>query len=135
MSIRLEAMWPLLQVHDMPRALAFYRDALGFAMVEPAPARDDCDWCLLRLGHVELMLNTRHERDERPPHEDMALRAAHADTSLFFACTDLDAARAALLERGIDIAPPVTRDYGMRQLMLGDPDGYQLCLQCPVDPQ
>ena len=34
MAIVVKRMAPLLQVFDMPTALAFYRDALGFEVVE-----------------------------------------------------------------------------------------------------
>ncbi len=33
-AIRLERMAPLLQVFDMPESLKFYRDILGFAVVQ-----------------------------------------------------------------------------------------------------
>lgn len=44
MGIKLEGMCPLLQVFDMPTAIRFYRDVLGFEVVDSAPPGDDCDW-------------------------------------------------------------------------------------------
>jgi len=129
MPPRLEGLCPLLQVVDMPRSLAFYRDLLGFAVVHSAPPGDDADWCLLRTGDAELMLNTMYEKHERPSAPDPARTAAHRDTTLFLGCQDLDAAYAHLRDHGIDVAPPVVRDYGMRQLAFRDPDGYGICLQ------
>ena len=131
MALTVQGGCPLLQVWDMPTAIAFYRDILGFEVLEtndPAPG-DDVDWCWLRAGTVELMLNTQYERDERPAGQDPARRAIHADTCLFRGCQDLDAARTHLLAHGIEAPPPVTRDYGMRQLGFQDPDGYGICLQ------
>jgi catechol 2,3-dioxygenase-like lactoylglutathione lyase family enzyme len=121
-----------LEVFDMPRSIAFYRDLLGFELISGAPAGDDCDWAWLRLGTAELMLNTAYERHERPAAPDPNRVAAHADITLFFGCEDLDAAHAHLRAQGIDAKPPVTRDYGMRQLALTDPDGYGLCFQRPA---
>jgi len=63
-----------------------------------------------------------------------ARTAAHADTTLFFGCSDLDAAYAHLRKHGIDVRPPVVRDYGMKQLVFSAPDGYGICLQWPVIP-
>jgi catechol 2,3-dioxygenase-like lactoylglutathione lyase family enzyme len=132
LAIVLEHMCPLLQVLDMERSLAFYRDVLGFEVVRSAPPGDACDWCLLRRGGIEVMLNTQYERPARPPGPDPARVAGHGDTTLFFACPDLDAAWAHLRTHGVEAGPPVTRDYGMRQLGFRDPDGYGLCLQWPV---
>lgn len=131
MTIPLTGMTTLLQVFDMPRAVAFYRDVLGFEVVETSTPRtgDEFDWGLLRRDGIELMLNTMYERDERPATPDPARVAAHRDTTLFIACPDLDAAHRRLGEMGFDLAPPVERDYGMRQLGLRDPDGYGVCLQ------
>jgi catechol 2,3-dioxygenase-like lactoylglutathione lyase family enzyme len=47
-------------------------------------------------------------------------------------CADVDAACAYLRRKGIDVSEPVVRDYGMKQLYLNDPDGYEICFQCPV---
>ena len=133
MGIAARGVCPLLEVFDMPTAIRFYRDVLGFEVVGAAPPGDDCDWALLRLDEAELMLNTAYEAAERPPAPDPARVAVHADTTLFFGCPDVDAAYAQLRERGVDVRPPVVRDYGMKQLSLSDPDGYGLCFQWPVD--
>lgn len=133
MRLSLDGMCPLLEVFDMPSSLAFYRDLLGFEVLRSAPPGDDCDWCLLKLKRngSQLMLNTMYEKQDRPPALDPARVAAHSDTALFFSCPDLDAAHAHLSRRGIEVEPPVVRDYGMKQLSFRDPDGYNLCLQWP----
>jgi len=119
----------LLQVFDMPRALAFYRGVLGFAVVQWAPPGEWCDWCWLRLGGVELMLNTAYERETRPPAPDPARWAAHDDTTIYIGCQELDALAAHLRGAGIACEGPRVAPYGMRQLYLHDPDGYGLCFQ------
>ena len=69
MAIAIQGLAPLLQVFDMPRSIAFYRDMLGFQVVGAAPdvPDDRFDWALLRRDGVELMLNTAYEADARPP--------------------------------------------------------------------
>jgi catechol 2,3-dioxygenase-like lactoylglutathione lyase family enzyme len=39
MSLTIEGFAPLLQVFDMPTSVAFYRDVLGFELVETSPLR------------------------------------------------------------------------------------------------
>ncbi|HLH03789.1 MAG TPA: VOC family protein [Bryobacteraceae bacterium] len=122
---------PLLQVFDMPIALRFYRDVLGFAVLHQSQEGDDADWCHLSRGGTEIMLNTMYERENRPSQPDIARSAAHSDTGLFFACRDLDGAYQHLRSHGIDLQPPRVAPYGMRQLWFRDPDGYGLCFQWP----
>jgi catechol 2,3-dioxygenase-like lactoylglutathione lyase family enzyme len=131
MGIRVDGMTPLIEVFDMPTSLAFYRDVLGFELVASAPpgSGDDFDWGLLRLGETELMLNTAYEKPDRPARPDGGRVRAHADTALFFACPDLDAAYDHLRGRDVPVEPPTTTSYGMRQLHMRDPDGYAICLQ------
>jgi catechol 2,3-dioxygenase-like lactoylglutathione lyase family enzyme len=134
MRIEIRGMAPLISVYDMPRALRFYRDVLGFEVVSTNAefSNDRYDWVLMRLGDAELMLNTMFEADVRPAHEDARRIAAHEDTGFFFGCPDVDAAYAYLRERGVPAEPPKVADYGMKQLYVRDPDGYNLCFQWPV---
>ena len=122
----------LLQVFDMPTSLHFYRDLLGFEIVQRSRDDDACDWAWLRLRDAELMLNTAYEADQRPAQRDDSRQRAHEDVTLYFGCPDVDAAYVGLQALGVANRPPATAPYGMRQLYFRDPDGYGLCLQWPV---
>lgn len=50
----------------MSVALGFYRDVLGFEIVQASGEDDDVDWVLLKLNSIELMLNTAYEKPDRP---------------------------------------------------------------------
>jgi catechol 2,3-dioxygenase-like lactoylglutathione lyase family enzyme len=137
MAIEVGGMAPLLQVHDMNEALGFYRDALGFEVVQASDAVDTPEgrsvhWCWLRLCGAHLMLNTAYDEGERPSERDPARQAAHRDTGLFFDCPDPDAVAAALRAKDVAVDGPRDASYGMRQLYVTDPDGYELCFQRPV---
>lgn len=131
-DLKLSGLTPLLEVFDMQVSLGFYRDVLGFDVVDASGPIEHCTWARLVLRGAGLMLNAAYEDDARPSAPDPDRVAAHADTELFFACADLDAAHASLRAAGIDVKWPVTREYGMRQIWLTDPDGFRLCLQCPA---
>jgi uncharacterized glyoxalase superfamily protein PhnB len=124
---------PLLQVFDMPTAIHFYRDVLGFKVHATSQPGDDCNWAWLKLNGADLMLNTAYEADQRPAAPQPSRAAAHDDTCLYFGCKDLDAAYQHLRARGVDAKEPKVAPYGMKQLYLHDPDGYGLCFQWPVD--
>ena len=132
MSLRIGGFATLLQVFDMPTSLAFYRDVLGFEVVSDLPEDGRCDWVMLKRYDSEQMLNTAYEADTRPPAPEPTRISAHADTALFFDCEDVDVAHDSLRQRGIAVNAPIITDYGMKQLYLKDPDGYEICLQHPV---
>ena len=133
MSIEVRGICTLLQVFDMPTSVRFYRDALGFEVVQTSEREGDrFDWGLLRLNDVEVMLNTAYEQEHRPAQPDPARMAAHRDTCLYFDCPDVNAVYRHLRAHGIDAKEPKVAWYGMKQLYVQDPDGYELCFQCPA---
>ena len=135
MAFELRGLCPLLQVFDMPTSLAFYRDILGFELVQAAPAAheasaDRFDWVWLRHGDAHLMLNTAYDPDAvRPPAPDPARVAAHDDTGLFISCPDVDAVYEHLRDKGLAVEAPRIAPYGMKQLYVKDPDGFVICFQ------
>jgi catechol 2,3-dioxygenase-like lactoylglutathione lyase family enzyme len=133
MGIEIRGMAPLLQVFDMPTSIRFYRDVLGFEVVSTSKPRGErFDWALLKLNGVELMLNSAYEDEARPPAPDSARTVAHDDTAIYFGCPDVDAAFAHLRSRGMNVNEPKVAHYGMKQLYVHDPDGYNLCFQWPA---
>ena len=135
MAIEVRGICPCLDVYDMPSSIRFYRDQLGFEVVENSPhVGGDADlfhWCLLRLGTAELMLNTAYDSDEeRPSLQEHLRERGHRDTCLYLGCPDLDGAYAALVANGVVIDRlPKVAPYGMKQMYLRDPDGFGLCFQ------
>ena len=74
-----------IRVHDIERAIAFYRDALGLEFLfEAGPL------AFLMCGDVRLMLSK--------PESDAF---DHPSSTLYFRVEDIRAARAELLERGV----------------------------------
>lgn len=134
MGIEIRGMAPLVQVFDMPTSIAFYRDVVGFEVVSTSnPRAGHFDWALLRLNGVELMLNTAYEEDARPSVPDAVRVAAHDDTGIYFGCPDVDGAYMHLRARGVKVREPKIAHYGMKQLYVSDPDGYNLCFQWPAE--
>lgn len=131
MPIPIEGMTPLLAVFDMATSLKFYCDVLGFEIVQADDntTAPNHNWVWLRLNSVDLMLNTAYEYDSRPFAPDPRRLSAHGDTALYFGARDVDAVYSQLRAKGIAIDPPKVAPYGMKQLYLHDPDGFNLCFQ------
>lgn len=137
MGIAPNGMVPLLQVYDMQKAYTFYRDLLGFEIIDQSPEVETPEgrfshWMWLKLGPAQLMLNTAYDAGERPTARDVMRQRWHGDTCLYFGCPDVDKVYETLHPQLPDLAPPTDTDYGMRQLYLHDPDGYGLCFQAHV---
>ena len=135
MTIEINGMTPLIQVFDMPTALKFYRDLLGFKIVGDSGSGDDSSWVWLRLSGVDLMLNDQYEPAHRPEVPPGERTKWHDDICLYFGCADPDAMFEYLTSNGIQLEPAKVAPYGMKQLYLHDPDGYNICFQCPAEPQ
>ena len=133
MAISVKGMAPLIQVFDMPASIAFYRDKLGFELVQSDRPGDDCDWVMLKLDDAYLMLNTAYESESRPPAPDSRRITAHSDTAIYFSCPDVDAAYKHILGAGVEVKPPSITGYGYKAIIVNDPDGYGLCFQWPAE--
>jgi glyoxylase I family protein len=132
MTIKVDSLTALISVFDMPTSLAFYRDVLGCEVImQSAEGDDDFDWCCLKLDGTYLMLNTAYDGEFRPPAPDPIRIDTHGDTGLYF-MADPDAVYEYLRGKGVEVKPPKIAPYGMKQLYLKDPDGYNVCFQCPV---
>ncbi|HEX5028025.1 MAG TPA: VOC family protein [Gaiellaceae bacterium] len=75
-----------IRVHDIGRAIAFYRDVLGLGFV-----LDAGPLAFLMCGDVRLMLT----QPESPEFD-------HPSSTLYFRVDDIRAARAELAERGVE---------------------------------
>lgn len=131
-TIEIRGMSPLLQVFDMPATLRFYRDVLGFKIVDASGPGDEADWVWLRWQGIDLMFNTAYESAHRPPGPDMHRMAAHEDTSIYFGCVHVDALYDDLIAKGVEVQPPVITKYNFKALYVKDPDNYLLVFHWPV---
>jgi uncharacterized glyoxalase superfamily protein PhnB len=98
-------------VKDMPAALAYYRDRLGFVVT--FTSEDPPQYVCLCLGDCAIHLNSYV-----PP-------AWPSHVCIF--CKGVDALYDRLAARGVAIAEPIAdRSYGMRDFVVIDPDGHRL---------
>jgi predicted enzyme related to lactoylglutathione lyase len=109
-------------VHDVPRAVAFYRDTLGLRQLPiPAPpnlAFFDCDGIRLMLSLPEAGFD-------------------HPGSVLYFKVRDIHAIHRALVERGVSfLGPPhvIARmpDYELWMAFFRDPDENPLALMSEI---
>ncbi len=122
---------PLIGVFDMPTALAFYRDLLGFLVIFASPEVETaegrfCHYMWLRSGAADIMLNTQYDSNERPSQPP---EKRPKDVVFYLHCPDVELAYRELTERGLRVKPPVVAPYGLRCFSVEDPDGYTIVFQ------
>lgn len=114
-----------LHVHDLQRAVAFYRDVLGFRAGDVFDA-PELGWAELEVARgVKLGLHADKanlEEGARPP---------GGASGFYFVVPDVDKAIAALRARGVRVVDePADKPYG-RDACIEDPDGNVLALVTP----
>ena len=120
----LQTIWPLINVTDMDRSLAFYRDGLGFDMVASWEDPHGIAWCRLKRGPVSLMLQVTDGEVPAPVEGQAA--------ELYILCDDARALHAEFVARGIQASEPEVMVYNMLQFRVTDPDGYPLWFENQV---
>jgi uncharacterized glyoxalase superfamily protein PhnB len=117
-TFRVESLVPVLHAHDVARAIAYYRDVLGFTV--DFTWRDPPVYAGLTLGAAGLHLSSR---------------GSPAPAAICIFCTGLDALFAKLSASGARVARPIsTEPYGMREFEVTDIHGHRLIFCEPASP-
>lgn len=118
---------PLLYVDNVDDSVAFYRDQLGFRLAATWEPDGKLAWCRMEREGAAVML--QQACDEDGPADQRG-----RGVGFFFHCDDAAAFHRELAVRGLSVAPPELAFYGMTQVFVKDPDGYQLCFQSAEAP-
>lgn len=103
---------PILPVDDMMRAVAFYRDVLGFQC-----AVESSHYTLMRRGHASLHLTKAASED--------VLKSVRGHLSMYLEVEGIDGlwAHVAQFRNKYRTRELFQRDYDMREFHIEDPDG------------
>jgi catechol 2,3-dioxygenase-like lactoylglutathione lyase family enzyme len=134
MQKQLQSISPLLQVSDMKKSVEFYagklgfkekwRDGDGFVIL----SRDGCD---LYLGQNQTKVDLRNAT-ARTESDGFASYDLHFHCAVGAA----DALWKEFTKVGVNIPEkdgPITREYGIRDFTVIDPDGYAIVFGSPVE--
>ena len=110
-------------VKDVTASVAFYREVLGFA-VDFSYGGDPPTFAGVYRGSATIYLQASSE----------TARPAGA-AALCVALDDADAVHDELRNSGANVVvPPETRDYGLRDFNVQDPDGNTITIGSAVEP-
>ncbi len=119
------AIAPFFIVHDVPRALAFYRDRLGFDITFQGPEPDDIFFGIVERGAAMIMLKAVGVDPVPNYTRDVKQGIARWDAYLYV--PDPDALAAEFSSRNIEFSEPLKDTHdGLRGFELKDADGYVL---------
>jgi len=112
---------PMIHVPDVPAAVAWY-ESVGFVVNRTHEERGEVHWASLSFGDSELMLNAGGVASEADRREvDLYVRTEGVDTLY------------ARLEDSVDVRePPHDSFYGMRELIVRDPNGFWVTFAEPA---
>ena len=113
---------PFFIVKNVPAALAFYRDRLGFDVTFQGPAEHDIFFGIVQRGRAMIMLKDVGV-DPLPNYK----RKGGARWDAYLDVPDPDALAAEYVSRSVDFSAPLKDDDdGLRGFELKDADGYVL---------
>jgi catechol 2,3-dioxygenase-like lactoylglutathione lyase family enzyme len=137
-----------LTVTDMQKSLAFYRDKLGFQLSECWPGEKDAMWASLLLDGQSVMFGQSAPPERigemckgNPAAVKFWTRQARAyaehpkgvGVNIYLKVADIDAYAARIQKNGVALElPPTSQFYGLRDIVVTDPDGYVLTFYTPI---
>ena len=118
---------PLLNVADIEMSLTFWRDLIGFEEMNRFDHEGELVFASLRSGDVELMLNARGG-DPAP----RRARPHYTEAVIYFGVESVHDLVRALRAKGFDAPDPETEQYGLDEITVRDPDGYEIAFTSPT---
>lgn len=116
---------PFFIVRDVPSALSFYRDRLGFNIIFQGPEPDDIFFGIVQRGGAMIML--KQVGVDPVPNYTRDVKQGIARWDAYLDVPDPDALAAEFLSRGVEFSEPLKDTHdGLRGFELKDADGYVL---------
>jgi len=123
---------PFFIVKNVPEALAFYRDRLGFTVTFQGPSDDDIFFGIVERGAAMIML--KDVGVEPAPNHTRDVNKGIARWDAYLHVPDPDTLAAEFASRGVDFFQALKdTDDGLRGFEIQDADGYLLFFGRPRD--
>lgn len=116
---------PFFIVRNVPIALAFYRDSLGFDITFQGPDDDDIFFGIVQRGGAMIMM--KDIGVDPVPNYTRDIKKGIARWDAYLHVPDPDALAAEFASRKVEFFQPITNnDDGLRGFEVKDADGYLL---------
>jgi uncharacterized glyoxalase superfamily protein PhnB len=122
-TVQMQRAMPVLEVSDMARSLAFYKDKLGF---DATTWGEPPSFAIVQRGYVTLALAAVGERK---------VTVSRKTWAAYVYARDVDSLYAEFTAAGIAIPhPPSNQPYNCREFLVDDPDGHMIAFGQVLDP-
>jgi len=125
--------------NNVPDAMAFYRDVLGFEISTTWPSESEPQWASCLMDGQSIMLGAAMDgcegvdSDFHKANNEAFAKAAGGGLVVYVQVDDIDAYHEAVKKRGGKPAcDPKNEFYGLRNFMIQDLDGYRLAFYSPI---
>lgn len=116
---------PCFIVRNVPAALAFYRDFLGFEITYQGPSEDDIFFGIVERGAAMIMMKAVGV--EPVPNHTRDVKQGIMRWDAYMYVPDPDALAAEFASRNVEFFLPISNnDDGLRGFEVKDADGYLL---------
>ena len=120
---------PFFIVKDVPAALKFYRDRLGFDITFQGPSEDDIFFGIVQRGAAMIIL--KDIGIDPVPNYTRDIKKGIARWDAYLHVPDPDALAAEFASRNVEFFTPLqNNDDGLRGFEVKDADGYMLFFGC-----
>ena len=123
---------PFFIVRDVPAALAFYRDRLGFEIIFQGPSEDDLFFGIVKRDAAMIILKAIGV--EPVPNYTRDIKQGIARWDAYLLVPDPDALAAEFASRNVEFFLPISdnTEDGLRGFEVKDADGYLLFFGRPT---
>ncbi len=118
---------PMLMCDDVQKSIKFYRDLLGFEVVDRMDDVGKSGWAALKNGNARLMLAS--------PTYSRKTDGKYPQAVYYFYPENVSALHASVVEKGWQASELSVRFYGMKEFEIIDPDGHILLFGQEPPPQ
>jgi catechol 2,3-dioxygenase-like lactoylglutathione lyase family enzyme len=123
---------PFFIVKNVPAALAFYRDRLGFDITFQGPSDDDIFFGIVQRGSAMIMM--KDIGVEPVPNHTRDIKKGIARWDAYLYVPDPDALAVEFASRNIEFSQPLQNTHdGLRGFEVKDADGYMLFFGRPLN--
>jgi uncharacterized glyoxalase superfamily protein PhnB len=116
----LQKLTPILRMEKIEPSLSFWVDRLGFTKVVEVNEGDALGFVILKLGHIEIMLQSRASLAKDIP---LLAEGAFPASVIYFGITDLEEIEKRI--EGVEVVVPRRETfYGAREIWVRAPGGH-----------
>ena len=124
MAVTFSTQTPNLVVSDIARSLTFYRDVLGFSVIESVPKDPPFVFVMLKRDTPVVFLNAVQVVREDPAYAKLADAVGNSGVSMYFDVKGVRELYESLQGKVTVVAPLERKFYGITEFNITDPDGY-----------